>query len=296
MDKKAFGLLVATLRKELRNEFDETLTQYDLAELARISQISLQKIEQGRSVNVPSEVLLNLAKALNLPSRAMRVFFLASFGIKERDYIKKVITPQAVLEGLKSTLVQMQIPAFITDAFGNVIVLNPAMLEVYDITEDQYGDPRMLSQYNIIRFLFSPEFEKQRIMLSESLHYYTHRMIMLFKMMTLKYRNHGFFRRLLPELNRYPLFREHWQSPNFHNEDIFNLNNSFFLEHPRHGLLRFISCAQPTMTVCGDLYFYNFMPMDTRTAETCLRIVRKVGTQPILFSAWPKPEAVAHPL
>ena len=62
MDKKNFGYLVATLRKEARNEFDETLTQYDLAELARMPLITLQKIEQGRQANIKPDMLLNLPR------------------------------------------------------------------------------------------------------------------------------------------------------------------------------------------------------------------------------------------
>ena len=60
MDKKNFGQLVAILRKESRNEFDEPMTQYDLAELARIPLITLQKIEQGRQVNIkPDDIRID---------------------------------------------------------------------------------------------------------------------------------------------------------------------------------------------------------------------------------------------
>jgi len=43
LNKKDFGQLVATLRRESRNEFDEPMTQYDLAELARIPLITCKR-------------------------------------------------------------------------------------------------------------------------------------------------------------------------------------------------------------------------------------------------------------
>ena len=83
MDRKSFGLLVGTLRKQQRNEFDSPLNQNDLAEIAQIPLMTLQKIEQGRSVNLSPDSTLKLAKALGLPTRARQIFFLASTGIAD---------------------------------------------------------------------------------------------------------------------------------------------------------------------------------------------------------------------
>jgi len=125
LDKKDFGHLVSTLRKESRNEFDEPMTQYDLAELARIPLITLQKIEQGRQVNVKPDILLSLAEALHLNSRATQTFFLASLGIKDVQTIKQIASPQDVLADLTQTLSQLQTPAYIMDGFGDIVALNP---------------------------------------------------------------------------------------------------------------------------------------------------------------------------
>ena len=97
LDKKDLGQLVATLRKESRNEFDEPMTQYDLAKTARIPLITLQKVEQGRLVNIKPGTLLNLAGALHLNSRATQTFFLASLGIKDIQTIKQIVSPQDIL-------------------------------------------------------------------------------------------------------------------------------------------------------------------------------------------------------
>lgn len=291
MERKAFGMLVATLRKEIRNEFDETLTQYDLAELARIPLISLQKIEQGRGVNLSPETILSLAKALKLPTRARQVFFLASLGLPDKVFMKQPLAAQALLDELVQILSQMQTPAFIADAFGDVIVSTPALLEVYDLKLDEIGGADLISQFNLYRFLFAPDFAKQRAMLGESLNDFSHRMILIFKMVSLKHRNHWCFVRLLPELNRFPLFREHWQSPFYHDDDILNTLIPLSLNHPRFGKLNFLSSPQVTVSGYGDLYLYNYLPMDAHTAEACVQIMKLHNATPFQNSAWPKPDA-----
>ena len=284
-------MLVATLRKELRNEFDETLTQYDLAELARMPLVTLQKIEQGRQKNLSREMVLNLANALNLTSRAKVVFFQASLGIKDEEFIKNTISSRETLGELAYTLLQLQTPAFVADAFGDIVFTNLAAPVMYRISENQLTNPQLLSQYNINRILFSPEFENQRAMLGENMYDFSRRMILLYKMMTLKSRNHWCFQRLLPELNRYSLFREHWQSPNFHNEDVFNMYNVFPIKHPQLGYLKYLLTVHQTLTACGDLYVYNFLPMDAHTADVCRRVMKRVGTSVVPLSSWPKPNA-----
>ena len=289
MDKKDFGQLVATLRKEARNEFDEPMTQYDLAELARIPLITLQKIEQGRQENIKPEILLKLVNALNLSSRARQVFFLASLGLKDSETLKPTATPQVVLAELTRTLSQLQTPACILDGFGDVIALNSSSPAMYDLETSQLNAPHLLSQHNFIRFLFSPEFEKQRAMMEETQFDFSRRTVMLFKLWTMKNRNHWYFQRLIPELNRYQGFREHWQSPTFHDEDIFVQYNPVTLQHPEFGPLKFLSNPTQAITTQGDLYLFSFQPLDAHTAEVCVRLARKFGTQVIPVASWPKP-------
>ena len=296
MDKKDFGQLVATLRKESRNEFDEPMTQYDLAELARIPLITLQKIEQGRQENIKPEILLKLVNALNLSSRARQVFFLTSLGIKDSETLKPTASPQLVLAELTRTLSQLQTPAFILDGFGDIVALNLSGPAVYDLDLSQINNPNLLSQHNFIRLLFSPEFEKQHAMLEKTQFDFARRTVMLFKLWTMKNRNHWYFQRLIPELNRYQGFREHWQSPTFHDEDIFVQYNHITLKHPELGPLKFLSSPTQAITTQGDLYLFSFQPLDAHTAEVCVRLTRKLGTQVIPVASWPKPPTPTAPL
>jgi hypothetical protein len=294
MDKKKFGQLVATLRKESRNEFDEPLTQSDLAGIAQIPLITLQKIEQGRQANIKPDVLLALAEGLNLNSRATQTFFLASLGIKDDQTIRSIVSPQNVLTDLTQALSHLQTPAFILDGFGDIVALNHGCLAVFDLELSQLHAPHLFVQYNINRFLFSPEFSKLHLMMGETRSDFLRRSVLLYKLWTLKYRNHWYFLRLLPALNHYQGFREHWQSPSFHNEDIYVQYNRLTLDHPRHGLLNFLSCPTHAITTQGDLYLFSLQPLDEHTAETCRQLACISGTEIIRFAPWPKPAEPAE--
>jgi hypothetical protein len=126
-------------------------------------------------------------------------------------------------------------------------------------------------------------------MMGETLHDFARQTVLQFKITTLKYRNHWYFQRLLPELNRYPIFRAYWQSPAFHDEDIYIEYNHFTLQHPELGQLKFLSSSLPATTGHGDLHLFSFQPLDAHTAQVCVQISRKLGTRPQHIAPWPKP-------
>lgn len=293
MNRQEFGNLVALLRKEQRNEFDEVLSQYDLAEKAGIPLVTVQKIEQGRQANLKPDTLLALTRAFNLSARSREAFLLCASGLLESEVAASNIEPQETLQELRDCLAQLQTPAFITDCFGDVLFVNPSLLVVYDSAPEQLSAPHLLTQFNIIRILMSPEFAKQQAMMGQSAQSFLRRTVLLYKAMTIKYRSHWYFQVILPELNRYPLFREHWQSPVFHDEDVFINHNTIRLEHPSLGSLSFLSGPLQALTVHGDLNLYSFQPLDAHTQATCAQIVKQTGTVPIPLASWPKKRNIA---
>jgi len=86
---------------------------------------------------------------------------------------------------------------------------------VFNLENNQLHAPHLLSQHNINRFFFSPEFTTLYTMMGEAKFDYARRFIMLYKLWTLKYREHWYFQRLLPELNRYPVFSRTLAIPAF---------------------------------------------------------------------------------
>jgi PAS domain-containing protein len=265
------------------------MTQYDLAQIAKIPLITVQKIEQGRQVNLKSDMILNLAEAFNLSSQARQTFFLASLGIPDNSALKNYVEPEEALTELTHLLSSLHIPAFILDGFGDIVAVNPSCNELCGLKTSQTSSSHLLSQHNINRFLFSPEFKEQLAAMEAAQPGFSRHIVMLYKLWTLKNRNHWYFQRLLPELNRYPVFRQHWQSPSFHNEDIFIQHSYFNFKHPKFGSLKFLSTPIQAMTAQGDLNLFSFQPTDLHTAEACVQLAKELGTQAIHIACWPKP-------
>lgn len=289
MSKADFGRIVHTLRRESHNEFDETMTQNDLADLAMIPLITLQKIEQGRQINLKPEIILNLANALNLCSFSRQAFFLASLGFEEKDLISGKIAQPVILEEIKNLLGHLQTPAFIANSFGDLILANPSFLFLLNIQKEKLLHSYLLCKNNIYRIFYSPEFEDLHKMMGDSYAAFARRCVLLFKAMTLKYRNHWYFQKILPELNHFPKFREQWQSSSFHNEDIFILSNLISITHPQLGPLKFISFPIQTITEDTDLFLTSYQPLDNRTIRVCAQITKEQGSQPIQLAPWLTP-------
>lgn len=294
MNRKEFGHLVATLRKEQRNDFDEIMTQYDLAELSRIPLVTLQKIEQGRQANIKPDMLLSLAQTLKLTARGRESFLLCASGLEESEIGASNLAPAQALAKLHEGLAQLQTPAFITDCFGDVLFANPSLLAVYNASPEKLHAPHLLTQFNIIRILMAPEFEEQRHMMGETAHAFIHSTVLLYKAMSIKYRTHWYFQMILPELNRMPIFREHWQSPAFQGEDVFINYNTIHLHHPSFGELKFLSGPLQGITPHGDLNLYSFQPLDAHSASVCAQVMKQTGTNPIALGTWPKIRSDRH--
>jgi transcriptional regulator with XRE-family HTH domain len=292
MSKSDFGKIVAMLRKERRNEFDETMTQYDLAEQANMPLITLQKIEQGRQANLKPEMVVSLASALDLSSFSRLAFFQASLGLGEKDILNARIPLADILEEVSGMLAHLQTPGFISNCFGDLLLVNPSFLQILSIQPQELNRGDLLCKYNIHRIYYSPEFEDLHQRMGDSYPVFARRRILLLKAMTLRHRNHPYFLKIIPELNRYPKFREHWQSSSFHNEDIFMLSNQFHLIHPQMGLLKFVSFPIQVLSEETDLYLFSYQALDQRTARVCTRLAEELGTQPIRLNPWLVPPAL----
>ena len=166
---------------------------------------------------------------------------------------------------------------------------NPIYFHILDIQPQNLNTGHMLCKFNINRIYYSPEFESLHRMMGETYSTFARRRVFLFKSLSLKYRNHWYFQKLLPELNRFPKFRQYWQSSSFHNEDIYVLSNKFTITHHRLGQLNFVSFPIQALTEETDLFLFSYQPLDNLTAKVCTQLTNELGTQPIKIARWPMP-------
>lgn len=284
MSKAEFGRTVSILRKETRNEFDQPMTQNDLADLARMPLITLQKIEQGRQTNIKPDMALALANALDLTAIPRLNFLLSCLGLGQKDLARSRVKAQQILEDLHAQLLLLQVPAFIANCFGDLIYANSLFFEVLDISPQKLNSGHMLCKWNINRLFYSPEFEDLHHMMGAAYLPFARRQVFIFKALTMKYRSHWYLQKLLPELNHFPKFKQFWQSSAYQNEEVFVLTNPFTLNHPRYGGLSFLAAPNQALTEEIDLLLYAFMPADQPTARVCIDYCQPAGSASLSFN------------
>lgn len=288
MDYKSFGLLIMMLRREFRNDFDQVMTQQELASIANVSVVTLQKMEQGRMARMDPDAVLNIAKALNLPVQARQELLSVSQGLTDSDYIKHPSETADVFPALVESMTNLQTPAFIADTYGDVLACGQAFLELTGLPVKKMNELPLYSRHNLIRWLCAPEFN-QRTLLGHGYAQYIHQVIMMYKLNSLSVRSTPYFQQILPELNRLPLFRKEWQAPFIQQDEPMKMMLTVSVVHPEHGVMNFMCMPHATFAGQGRLYLVNFVAMDGRTGKACQKLVERVGNQAVYLSPWPKP-------
>lgn len=123
----------------LRSERRRTpgLTRDELAQLAGIGTTTYTFLEQGRKINVSTQLLEKLAKVLQLNSQEKRHLFRLAIGdLPKLEPVTKSVTPE-----LHSMLNQYgNIPAFILDRRFDVVAINPAARLVFGFPSTIQGN------------------------------------------------------------------------------------------------------------------------------------------------------------
>lgn len=278
MGKPDFGVILSSLRSELYNEFDSKLTQVDLANLINAPLITIQTIEQGRKTSIKSQMVRDLANALKVPSYARTNFYLSALGLDQQDLVREKLDIDEILLLVQESLVTFQSPSVLANAFGDIIAGNPLFFKLLNLDPDELkAGPYIKRNLNYI--FFSPESESLQKIMGDSFITFAQRRIMLLKSETLLYRNHWYYRKLIPHLNRFPLFKKFWQTSIFHDEDSYFLTNPITLRGPGLGKLAFLSIPFPFHTPDIMLRGFVYQPQDKFTAITCANLSEELGTQ-----------------
>jgi len=289
MKSSNFGQILASLRKELKDAFDEPMTQKSLAELAGIPLVTLQKIEQGRLEKLDTDLVIKLADALNVPSYARVNFYLSALKLFDASQ-KYLPSVNDVVDQAGDQIADIQYPAFIMTCFGDIIKSTPSFIKLFNLNLREIGESRLLSCNNYYRFLFSPDFSELHATLGESYSSFVSRRILLFKSETLGYRNNWYFLKLIHELNSFPKFRLHWQNSLFQYQNYVTISNPFSLNHTTFGKLSFLSTPISIYSDILPIIVVSYRPKDKQTALACVHIREEFGNELVQMSPVILPE------
>jgi len=285
MNRKEFGHLIVALRKEHLDEDGKPWTRAKLAEATMLSELLLTNIENGRKVILETDILTKLADALQLTGGEREQLFLAASGIEQ--IAQNLDDPLTVFSGLVDVMEKVQSPAFILDPFADIVAANPMLPLLHDIGPEILVNPLVdqATQFNILRLVFSPEFEMQRKRF-DNWDETALRVMMLFRVVSFRYRTHPYYQYLFRGLTKYPAFRKAWREERMP-EFRFMDNLGFKLNHGKFGWINFMSNTVTAMTTAGDLKLYTFTALDEATTQALIEMNKMVGNKVFRLASWP---------
>ena len=280
MDKKEFGKLVKVLRREHRDEDGRLWTQKKLADLLGVSKRTIERIESGSLENrLEGDKLSRLADILQLTTIERKEFFFAAIGVNSDRITPEQTESTIILNSLIDMIGSMELPAFIMDGYGDIIVTNMSVLGLFNIEATVINDSsKIIAGYNFMRVVFSSDLNFPLIM-GENWTQNAKDNIQFFRGISLRYRANPYFSKLLSVLKRNQSFRYFWERTYLESEYIDIGGEHYKYNHPAYGELEYRASTSPTITKAGALYTIIYVPLTPYTTNTFrnIRILARIG-------------------
>lgn len=267
MERAAFGKLVQALRREHRDEKGRVWTQEVLAERTQLSKRTIERIENGSLAHLNADILLRLADALELTIGERHEFFFAATGIIDQKSATYKRSPEESLQYLIDVLRNMNLPAFVTDQYANVVAANMIIIKLFDIPMELIETAHLLPHgYNLMRVVFGTEYDFRRVVGTMWDEVARHNM-QLFRTPTLRVRADDYFVELLNRLMQYREFKRFWERAHLETEDTSAGNFWYQYTHPVYGPLSYVAILSQIPTGMGVLCLHTYVPLSPATTD-----------------------------
>lgn len=292
MKKEEFGQLLATLREDLG------LTQKELGEHSGINWTVISQIERGVKRSFDSQLLFELANALELTTLERREFFLASSGLDNTQIVRQPAigvstdthNAEKTLEYLVALTGQILLPALLVDVYSDIVAANYIMFGLFRVSTDYVESAANTpGGFNTIRINFSRELVSRNL-ITEGWHEYALTSIRTFRENSFRYRTRPYFQYLMNAFrnkDEYPLFTRYWNMVSSTEQDKELDADYFSYHHSDLGDLKFIASPTISETYYGELFLYYYIPCDERTKQVFDELKNKAGAGVVPLSPWP---------
>jgi len=293
MNRKQFGLLLATLRQDM------DWTQFRLSEYAGVDNAVISQIERGVKKFFEPDLLLRLANALQLTTLERREFFLAASGLDNSQLVRQPSMgtatdthhPGKILEKLLGILRQVRAPSFLNDVYGDVIAANTAVIRFFNIPASMIESaPHMPGGFNAMRMTFGNELVG-RTHVSENWDAYAMSSMRSYRDSTLRYRAEPYFKYLMKTFrdpSKYPLFDRYWKRVSSVEQDKIMNSDTFEYDHESHGHIKYLTTGITTTTAFGELFLTTYLPLDNHTKDVFDGLLMDGGDSVIRLAPWPE--------
>jgi hypothetical protein len=297
MNRKDFGKLIASLRREHEDEEGLPWTQEMLAQEANVvagaqiyNEDIISSIERGKR-KVDRQALLALATALQLTSDERKEFFLAASDIDVQEIASQEIDAEETFSQVLESIRELYLPATVVDSYCNVLAVNRTMLELMDFASafgmvngiEPYG-------YNLLRFIFSEEGAEHFIrLMGDGYDDFAYTAVNIFRTLSLAYRSTDYFHSLLAELRKSRLFKRYWSEIYFMERGRKFAKADIRVSSPKWGSLALNATTKTAFTPAGELHLAVCVPADQHTSNVCGQVSCQTD-EPTVFCLTPWPD------
>ena len=292
MNRKDFGLLLATLREDL------DWTQFRLAESAEVDVAVISQIERGVKKFFEPELLFCLANALQLTTLERREFFLAASGLDQKQIVRQptmatatdVFNVRRILDKLVDLTGQIRLPAFLSDVYGDAIAANRIILSFFNVPQVVLDTASQIpGGYNTARVNFGKE-SVVRDRIVNNWEDYALNSMRSFREHSLRYRAQPYFKYLMSIFRNpveFPLFDRYWKLVSSIEQDKEISNDYFDFQHDQFGRVKYTASAAVTITSYGELFLLQYLPLDEYTGQVFEKLAKETGPAAIRIAPWP---------
>ncbi|MCX6000154.1 MAG: helix-turn-helix domain-containing protein [Chloroflexi bacterium] len=292
IDQTEFGKLIASLRKERRDEYSRPWSQGRLAREVNLtlgapffSERIIARIERGQR-GIDDSSAAALATALGLTSAERHEFCLAASALHRDKVARQDGDPLKVLSLLMGRLKVTPHPACIVDSYCDILAVNALAGELLPgVKIDGQG----AFPLNLMRLALG----------NGAVHQPTRRLptedarplLMMFRIFSLRYRSTAYFQALLAELMGHRFFQRYWHEIDTEEEDQCVMNSADLHLHSREwGNLAFFALTSTAVTPAGELHLIIFAPASRKTSATLgeIAVGCRVGGIRRLDTLWPR--------
>ena len=292
MNRKDFGQLLATLRLELDK------TQFQLSELAEVDEAIISQIERGVKKFFEPDLLFRLANALQLTTLERREFFLAASGLEQDQIVRQpslatntdVFNARKMVDKLVDLTGQVRLPAFLSDVYGDAVAANRMILAFFEVPSMILETaPQVPGGFNTVRVNFGKE-SVVHDRIEENWNGYALNAMRSFREHSLRYRAQPYFKYLMNVFRNpveYPFFDRYWKMVSSTEQDKEINTDTFAFRHDHYGPVSYTASSTITITSFGELFLFQYIPLDEKTDAVFDRIAKEVGQSAVRIAPWP---------
>lgn len=298
MERKEFGMLLSKLRQDM------DWTQFQLAEYAQLDEAVISQMERGVKKYFEPELLVKLANSFHLTTIERKEFFLAANGIANGQIVRQpsaalktdTINSEKVLARMIQIIAQLNIPAFIMDVYADVLAVNNSAFTFFNAPSDLLASASSVAGgFNTVRMMFGKDLH-MRSHITENWDQYAVGSMRFVRENSLRYRAKPYFQYLMKAFRNpveYPLFNRYWKQVSSFEQDRESNVDVFSYTHDEYGPLQYATATTVSITLHGELFLNQYLPLDEHTRNLFEDILKKNGMGVLApLAPWPEKKMV----